>query len=299
MAARPSRRALLVGGGRFAMAAAAGVLLGSCGGDDGGGDGGGGDEAFGDDVVLGAFFGFNEPVIAAGIEQRAVFGLLDGSGPVGDASPAELAFTLEDPGGRAVLDGVAVAKHQAELPRPYYPLRFTVDEPGRYVAVTEVGGRRLEAAFLVSARDDVAIPQVGDEVPAIPTPTTEELRGVDPLCTRDPQCPLHETSLDEALAAGRPVALLVSTPAFCQTAICGPVLDVLLARREEAPPDLVLVHAEVYTDDTASQLAPIVQALALPYEPALFVAGGDGIVRARLDNVFDAEEMRAALAAVG
>lgn len=298
MASRPSRRAVLLGGGRFAVAAAAGALLAACGGDDddGGGDGG---DALGDDVVLGAFFGFNEPVLAAGIEQRAVFGLLDGSGPVGDGSPAELTFSLEDASGAAVLDGVAVARHQAELPRPYYPLRFTVDGPGQYVAVTEVDGRRLEAAFLVSGRAEVAIPQVGDELPGIPTPTTAQARGVDPLCTRDPVCPLHETSLDEALADGRPVALLVSTPAFCQTAICGPVLDVLLARRDEAPADLALLHAEVYTDDSASQLAPVVQALELPYEPALFVAGGDGIVVARLDNVFDAEEMRAALAAVG
>ena len=100
------------------------------------------------------------------------------------------------------------------------------------------------------------------------------------------------------LADGRPVAVLVSTPAFCQTAICGPVLDVLLDRRAEAPEDLVFVHVEVYTDETAERVAPAVQALSLSYEPVLFVAGTDGRITARLDNIFDAVEMRDALASV-
>ena len=56
-----------------------------------------------------------------------------------------------------------------------------------------------------------------------------------PICTAEPRCPLHTTSLDAAVAAGGPVALLVSTPKFCQVAICGPVLDVLLTRVERHP----------------------------------------------------------------
>lgn len=293
MAPRPSRRAVLLGAGGVVAAAAAGFGVTRVVGGD---DGGGGD--LGDDVVLGAFFGFGDAVLAAGIEQRAVFGLLDASGPIGSGTPAELMFTLEDEGGRAVAEPTVVARHQAELPRPYYPLRFTVDRPGNYVAVADLDGRRLEATFLVSAAEDVTVPQVGDPLPAIPTPTPEQSRGVDPLCTAEPQCPLHEPSLEEAMADGRPVALLISTPAFCQTAICGPVLDVLLDRRGEAPDDLVILHAEVYTDERAEQLTPVVQALQLSYEPALFVAGGDGLVTARLDNIFDADEMRAALATV-
>lgn len=259
-------------------------------------DGGEGD--LGDDVSLAAYFATNEPFAAAAIDQRIVFGLVDVNGPVDTGAPSELTFRLEDATGATAADPVVVARHQAELPRPYYPVRFNVTEPGSYTAVTDLGGRRLESAFLVAARDQVSIPQVGDQLPVTATPTTADGRGVDPICTRDPQCPLHGESLDEVVGSGRPVALLVSTPAFCQTAICGPVLDVLLNRRGEVGDAVTMLHAEVYTDDTAGELAPIVQTLRLSYEPALFVADGDGVVRARLDNIFDAEEMRAALASV-
>jgi hypothetical protein len=292
MAPRPSRRAVLIGAGGLVVAGAAGGFALTRAGDDGGG------EDVGDDVALAAFFATNEPFAAATIEQRVVFGLVDANGPVGAASPEELTFTLEDATGTAASDPILVAKHQVELPRPYYPVRFTLEQPGAYTAVTEVGGRRLETPFLVSAPEEVEVPQVGDPLPTVPTPTPAEHQGVEPICTRDPQCPLHEQSLAEVLGAGRPVGLLISTPAFCQTAICGPVLDVLLNRRDEVGDDLVLIHGEVYTDDTAATLAPVVQALQLTYEPALFVADGDGILRARLDNIFDAEEMRAALASV-
>ena len=73
-------------------------------------------------------------------------------------------------------------------------------------------------------------------------------------------------------AEGRPVALLVSTPKFCQVAICGPVLDVLLSQRG-AFPDVRMIHAEVYTDETIETLAPVIDALGMTYEPGLFVAG--------------------------
>lgn len=289
MPSRPTRRAVLFGAGGLAVAGAAGFGVSRLvGGDDG-------EAGLGDDVVLGAFFGAESPFVAAGIEQRAVFGLLDSNGPVNAGSPDELSFTVT-PEGQAGGDPLVVARHDLELPRPYYPVRFTARQPGTYVARTEVDGRALEAAFMVASLEQVGVPQVGDPLPTIPTPTTDQARGVDPICTRDPACPLHEQSLDQVLSDGRPVAVLVSTPAFCQTAICGPVLDVLLARRDEVAEEVVLLHAEVYTDRTAEQLTPAVQGLGLNYEPALFVAGADGILRARLDNIFDAEEMRAALA---
>ena len=45
-------------------------------------------------------------------------------------------------------------------------------------------------------------------------------------------------------------------------------------------------------------LVPAVEALALPYEPALFVADADGTIVARLDTTFDRSELAEALALV-
>ena len=98
-------------------------------------------------------------------------------------------------------------------------------------------------------------------------------------------------TLTEALVAAKPVAYLVGTPAHCQTAICGPVLDLLIAEADTFP-NITFVHAEVYADEAATVIAPAVDTLGLQYEPLLFLTGADGIVRHRLDVIYDIAELR-------
>jgi hypothetical protein len=122
-----------------------------------------------------------------------------------------------------------------------------------------------------------------------------DARGVDPICTRSPACPLHDATLTESLAGGRPVAYLVGTPAHCKTAVCGPVLDLLLAERDARGDAIAMVHAEIYTDDTITTVAPAVQAYNLEFEPVLFLADASGTLVERLDAIWDAAELRTAL----
>ncbi len=137
----------------------------------------------------------------------------------------------------------------------------------------------------------------------VDTPTVDDHRGVEPICTDSPQCPLHSQTLTTALTTGKPVALLVGTPAYCQTGLCGPVLKLLL---EAVPdhPEMEFVHAEVYTNAPAvgdinqATTAPIIDAYGLTFEPSLFVADATGTIRTRLDNVYDRAELRDALASV-
>jgi hypothetical protein len=129
---------------------------------------------------------------------------------------------------------------------------------------------------------------------SLATPTTKDPRGVDPICTRDPACPLHDSSLDEVLGRGRPVAFLVATPAYCQVDVCGPVLD-LLVDQGDTFGGVEMVHAEVYTDDTLESATEAVRAYKLPTEPVLYLAGADGTIRERLDNIYDTTELAAAL----
>ena len=69
------------------------------------------------------------------------------------------------------------------------------------------------------------------------TPTFDDARGVDPICTRSPEpCPFHDRTLTDVVESGEPVALLISTPGFCQTAICGPVLELLMEARGKPTP---------------------------------------------------------------
>jgi len=221
-----------------------------------------------------------------------VLGDVNGLLPL-ESTPASLTATVLDPNGKVAVDSVTVERHGAELQQPYYPFLLTLATPGNYELQLK-DKPSVSTAFDVSAPADVPIPQVGAPLPPFDTPTVKDHRGVNPICTRDPACPLHQVTLSQALSSGKPVAYLIGTPAYCQTAVCGPVLDLLLAQQPNRP-DFTMVHSEVYTDDTIENVAPAVTAYHLNFEPALFIANAKGVLVARLDSIYDTQELTAAL----
>ena len=132
----------------------------------------------------------------------------------------------------------------------------------------------------------------GQQMVPVDTPTVADPAGVQLLCTRNPECPLHDVTLREALAAGTPVAFLVGTPKFCQQAICGPVLDVLLHQKDQFP-QIKMLHSEVYPSEADAQpgqqkVTEAVTAYGLTFEPVLYLARSDGTIMKRIDTIFDA-----------
>ena len=226
--------------------------------------------------------------------QRApvVLGDVNGLLPYESTPPALTARILDADGG-VVVDSVTAERHGQELEQPYFPFFLSLTAPGVYqLQLTDNEG--AVTAVDVFEPAEVPIPRVGEPLPSVDTPTTGDGRGVDPICTRDPACSLHDRSLSAVLGRGEPVAYLIGTPAYCKTAVCGPVLDLLLAEKEGRA-DFAMIHAEVYTDDTIETVAPAVTAYQLNFEPVLFVADSAGLVVARLDSVWDAQELSAAL----
>jgi hypothetical protein len=236
-------------------------------------------------------------LLVTGSAQRAPFAVGDPNGVIVKDPPASLTFTVASSDGTVVGAPIEVARHDKDLPRAYYPLVFTPPDAGTYTAATEIGGKPVQASFAVQIPDKVPVPRAAQPMPTLPTPTTADHRGVNPICTRDPACPFHTVSLDAALQPGGPVAFIVSTPKYCQVAICGPVLDVLMGL-QAAYPAVTMIHAEVWSDDTTTTPAPAVQALNLTYEPVLFLVGAGGSIEQRLDTIFDTDETNAGLQAL-
>lgn len=208
--------------------------------------------------------------------------------------PDELVGRIVDEQGSVVVDDLRAAKRNEGLPHAYWSFVADIGATGIYTLLVD-GAAAQGAAFQVNEPASVAIPLVGEPLPPFDTPTTADGRGVEPICTREPACPLHEHTLTEALDSGTPVAYLVGTPAYCQTGVCGPILDLLLELRDELGDQVAFVHAEVYTDDTLEEVAPAVLAYNLDFEPLLFVTDSAGVLIERLDAVFDKSEMRDAL----
>ncbi len=276
-----------------------------------------GDEEPLDIGLIGLFSPDN--MIVAGREQRLTFALVgEDIDQVDDLAPIKVRVLdggaviseLSTPGllvHHGHLDGEADTAHQHPQLLRYYAPRVTFPVPGVYDLEAAINGATV--SFPVQAFDEatVGVLAVGRPFPVIRTPTEFDPLGVDPICSRAPDpCGFHEDTPEQLLATGVPFVVLVSTPAYCSTSYCGPVLETLVDRKSSWP-DLPFIHVEVYANakesggdpnDPSVDFAPIIDQLGLDVEPALFVVDANGVVIERLDNVFGRVEFDAAVTQV-
>lgn len=253
-------------------------------------------------------------VFRSGVPQRISFGLIDNGVPISGADD-DLPVRVLKAGdvvseltvsGRLVAhdhtDGGADEDHEHSNIIRYYALRTVFPEPGVYDIEVDFGDSVASLPVQIFAAEDVALPGVGDRFPNLETPTFSEPSGVDLVCSRVPECPLHSVSAADVVGA-KPMALLISTPAFCATSYCGPVLDVLLDEVSNYP-NVEFIHVEVYANprevggnfnDPNIRPAPALEELNLEFEPSLFLVDERAFISDRIDNVFDGAELRAAL----
>lgn len=210
--------------------------------------------------------------------------------------PDTLTAQITDIDGTAIGEPISAVRRDVE-PGAYYAFRTTMDTPGVYYLVI-ADGPSQGAAFQVMEPGSVAVAGPGDPLPPFDTPTVDDARGVDPICTREPEpCPFHDITLTDALASGKQVVYLVGTPAFCQTGSCAPALESMIDVRQQFADTYVFVHADVYTDNTATTAAPAVEAAGLTFEPCLFITDASGVVVERLDAVWNESELTEVLQA--
>ena len=198
-----------------------------------------------------------------------------------------------------VAESLSADRHDTGLTIPYWPFRVDIDKPGIYTLIVD-GGPEEGAAIQVLNATEVLIPLVGSQLPGFDTPTFDDHRGVEPVCTRTPEpCLFHNITLNEALALKKPIAYLVGTPAHCSTGTCSPALEALITVKNSIGDAMTFLHTEIYTDDKATTVAPSVIALKMEYEPAIYITDASGKIIERFDAVFDAIEINAAITTLG
>ncbi|MGK2850314.1 MAG: hypothetical protein ACSLFN_05305 [Candidatus Limnocylindrales bacterium] len=152
-------------------------------------------------------------------------------------------------------------------------------------------------------------PAIGAAAPSVDTPTLADVDGEVAKVSTDkaPEERFYQTSVADALAAKQPFVLVFATPAFCQTAVCGPTLEVVKGVAADFP-TVTFINVEpykmVFTDgrlqpelsaDGQLQTAPWTDAFGLPSEPWVFVVDAAGKVTEKFETILAAEEMRAAI----
>jgi hypothetical protein len=184
-----------------------------------------------------------------------------------------------------------------------YVATLPLKRPGKYwlLAEPEGGATTVQALgnVVVTGEDDP--PDVGDPAIASDTPTLSSTGGdVSALTTRTPPDEsLLRHSVAESLAAKTPFVVTFSTPKFCASRVCGPVVDVVeeVSRRFEDE-NVRFIHVEVYEDnDPANPFNRWMQEWKLPTEPWTFLVGADGRIKARYEGTVSVRELEEAVRA--
>ena len=162
--------------------------------------------------------------------------------------------------------------------------------------VREDGELRGTAVDTAVVGEFKRIPRPGQRAPVIHTPTAQDVGGdLSKITTRIP--PDSQNKVDYAEALGKePIVLLFATPEFCQSRVCGPVVDVAEQAKEEYGDKAAFIHMEIFNDnDPAKQVRPQVRAFHLPTEPFLFAIDRSGVVRATVEGAFGLKLMHEAV----
>lgn len=169
-------------------------------------------------------------------------------------------------------------------------------------------GRQLSASLPVA--EESAIPAPGD-----PAPRTDNLTidsnvrkgAIDSRADGGGEIPdpdLHRWTVADAIEEGRPALVLIGTPAYCTSRLCGPEVDELQRLADAYPDRAVFIHIEVWKNYNAQP--QVINEGAAEWllrddnmtEPWLYLIGADGIVIDRWGSLFDVSEVEAALEAL-
>ena len=140
------------------------------------------------------------------------------------------------------------------------------------------------------------VPRPGEEAPKIHTPTADDAGGdLAAIDTRIPPDTQHQVDYADALGK-EPVVLLFATPQFCQSRVCGPVVDVAEQVKQAYGDEAAFIHMEIFNDnDPGKGVRPQVRAFNLPGEPYLFAIDREGRVSSVIEGAFGPEALDAAV----
>ena len=247
------------------------------------------DLAVGDNRVA---FGLRDPVRGAikGAPVRVQTFFLSDAGPQGPKQTVDAAFQ-EWPGG---FGGIYVAQ-------------LSFDQPGDWglgILLLQPDGTTVQVSAVVPVGERSRTPSVGSPAPASVNKSARDVTDLIELTTDTaPDPDLYAMTIAEALKEDSPLLVAFGTPAYCETATCGPQLEVVKELKEKHGAQMNFIHIEVYDNPPEireggieqGRISPTMSEWNLATEPWTFVMDGQGIVRAKFEGFVGAAELEEAI----
>jgi hypothetical protein len=241
--------------------------------------------------------------IGVGVEQRVLLGIIDPdtNESLGSAERTATAEFIDPENGASQV----AAEFLWTVPdvRGLYLALFTFDRPGVWSVRVHPDGLPPTPPTPFEVVGDISIPEVGERAPASITRTTADHTISEISTDPNPDPAFYEASLDAAIASGRPTVVVFATPGFCQSATCGPMLDIAKQVRP-AHAGANFIHVEIFENLDApsfDQLRPVAAVTEWGFisEPWVYVIDPKGVVTARFEGAYTAEELGSALISLG
>ena len=141
--------------------------------------------------------------------------------------------------------------------------------------------------FEVTAKP--SIPAPGQAAPKSDNLTKKDVANIKEIDSGDPPNDMHDVKIKDAIAAGRPLVVVFSTPAFCASRFCGPVNEEVEALQEIYKDRVDFVHIEIWRNYDKKELnATAKEWLVRPdgglSEPYVYVVDSKGVIYDRWEG---------------
>ncbi len=186
-----------------------------------------------------------------------------------------------------------------------YVTRVSFDTAGDWgveVAVTLDGSELDPIPFRFNVLDETLEPAIGDPIPASRQLTLADVGDVTEIDSSFPSRPqMHQVTVADALATGKPLVVAFATPAFCESRTCGPVMDTVMdPLYEKYGDEAVFIHIEPFRlnelrDGIGRIPVEATEEWALQTEPWVFVIDREGKVVAKFEGITALDEVEEAL----
>lgn len=141
-------------------------------------------------------------------------------------------------------------------------------------------------------------PALGSAAPKSENRTLADVADITEIdSAASPEPGLHQTTIREAIAAGRPAVVFFGVPGYCTSRLCGPEYEILRKLYETHKDQAAFIHVEFYDKpgDPDGQPVETAREWGLRNEPWFFVIDSHGLISAKFDGPASLAELEEAL----
>ena len=183
-----------------------------------------------------------------------------------------------------------------------YTAQVNFEQPGGWsfrVAFNRPDGSTVSALGSFAVKDSSATPAIGSPAPPSRNKTGRDVSSLDKLTTARPPDPeLYIMTIAEAISSGKPLVVVFGTPAFCETATCGPQVKVVEGIKDKYKDRVNFIHVEIWDnphlilgDLSRARSVPAVEEWGIPSEPWTFIVDSEGRIAAKFEAFTTGEEI--------